>query len=72
MRQKIETALKTIRPFLAADGGSVELIDVAGDVVKLRLSEACGSCPMAAITLKSFVERQLKEQVPGVREVVAV
>ncbi len=72
MREKIEAALKKIRPLLAADGGDVELIDVTGDVVKLRLSGACGSCPMATITLSNLVERQLKEQVPGVREVVAV
>ncbi|KPJ66393.1 MAG: nitrogen fixation protein NifU [Coxiella sp. DG_40] len=72
MRKKIETALNSIRPYLTADGGNVELIDVTGDTVKVRLTGACGTCPMSTMTLKHLVERTLKEQVPEVRTVVTV
>jgi Fe-S cluster biogenesis protein NfuA len=72
MREKIETALNSIRPYLTADGGNVELIDITGDTVKLRLTGACGTCPMSTMTLKHLVERTLKEQVPEVQTVVTV
>jgi Fe-S cluster biogenesis protein NfuA len=72
VREKIEKALNSVRPFLMADGGNVELIDVTGDTVKLRLTGACGTCPMSTMTLKHLVERTLKEQVPEVRSVVTV
>jgi Fe-S cluster biogenesis protein NfuA len=72
MREKIEKALNSIRPYLTADGGNVELIDITGDTVKLRLTGACGTCPMSTMTLKNLVERTLKEQVPEVRSVVTV
>jgi Fe-S cluster biogenesis protein NfuA len=72
MREKVEVALNKIRPYLVADGGDVELIGVTDDVVTLKLLGACGACPMSTMTLKHFVERTLKEQVPEVREVVAV
>ena len=69
---KVEEALRVIRPALQADGGDVELVDVDGGIVKVRLTGACGGCPMSAITLKNGIERLLREQVPGVEEVVAV
>lgn len=72
MRERVEKALNSIRPFLMADGGNVELIDVTGDTVKLRLTGACGTCPMSTMTLKHLVERTLKEQVPEVQTVVTV
>lgn len=72
MRERIEAALNKIRPALQADGGDVQLISVSDGVVKVKLSGACGSCPMAAMTLRMGVERILKEQVPEVKEVVAV
>jgi len=72
MREKVETALDKIRPALQADGGDVELVDVTEGVVKLRLTGACGGCPMAAMTLQHGIERVLKEQIPEVKEVVAV
>jgi Fe-S cluster biogenesis protein NfuA len=72
MREKVEAVLNQIRPNLAADGGDVELIDVSDGVVKLRLTGACGGCPMASMTLKHGVERVLKERLPEVKEVVAV
>lgn len=72
MREKVEAALNDIRPYLRGDGGDVELVDVTDGVVKLRLTGACGGCPMSAMTLKMGIERVLKEQVPEVKEVIAV
>ena len=72
MKEKVEAALAKIRPMLQADGGDVELVEVEGGVVKLRLKGSCAGCPVAAMTLKQGIERVLKEQIPEVKEVVAV
>jgi Fe-S cluster biogenesis protein NfuA len=72
MREKIEKALENIRGFLQQDGGDVELVDVKDGVVKVKLTGACGCCPMASMTLKNGVERALKEAVPEVIRVEAV
>ena len=72
MKEKVEAALALIRPQLQADGGGVELIDVTNGTVQVKLTGACGGCPMAAMTLKQGVERVIKEQVPEVVEVVSV
>jgi len=69
MREKIEEALKHIRPALQADGGDIELVSVEGGVVKVRLRGACGSCPSALMTLKYGVEERLKEEIPEVKSV---
>ena len=72
MKEKVENALNKIRPSLQADGGNVELVDVEEGVVKVRLTGACGGCPMSQMTLKMGIERFLKKEVPEVKEVVAV
>jgi Fe-S cluster biogenesis protein NfuA len=73
MKQKVQEALELIRPALQADGGDVELVDVSADgVVSVKLTGACGSCPMSTMTLKMGIERTLVEKVPGVKEVVQV
>ncbi len=73
LREKIEKALDRVRPMLAADGGNVEFVDVSeAGVVKLRLKGACGSCPMSQMTLKMGIEKVLKQEVPEVKEVIAV
>lgn len=73
MKNKVEAALKNIRPKLQADGGDVQLVDVLENgVVKVKLTGACGSCPMAQMTLKFGIEKYLKEQIPEVREVQSV
>ena len=72
MREKVQAALEQVRPALLADGGDVQLIDVKDGVVTLRLTGACGGCPMASMTLKDGIERVLKEQVPEIKEVLAV
>ena len=72
MKEKIEAALKKIRPMLQADGGDIELVDVSKDgIVKVKLTGACGCCPMSQITLKNAVEQRLKKEVPGIKEVIA-
>lgn len=67
-REKVVEVIDSIRPNLQADGGDIELIDVTEDgTVKVRLKGACRGCPSAAITLKSGVEKILKEQIPEVK-----
>jgi len=72
MNEKIKAALDQIRPALQADGGDVELVGIKDGVVSVKLTGACGGCPMATMTLKKGIERILKEKVPEVKEVVAV
>ena len=71
MEEAVKTALDEIRPKLQADGGDVEFVAVTDDgKVSVRLTGACGGCPMATMTLKMGVEAHLKKNVPGVTEVV--
>jgi len=73
MREQVEAALDKVRPALKRDGGDVELVDVSDDgVIKVRLTGACGGCPMSTMTLKMGIEQVLKEEIPAVKEVVAV
>ena len=72
MQEKVEAALAQIRPSLQADGGDVELVEVSDGVVKLKLTGACAGCPMSTMTLQLGIQRILQEQVPEVKEVVAV
>ncbi|MGA1871660.1 MAG: NifU family protein [bacterium] len=73
MREEVERALDQIRPGLQADGGNIELVDVTDDgVVKVKLTGACGSCPMSTMTLKMGVEAQLKQKVPSIKMVEQV
>jgi len=72
MKDKVEKSLDKIRPTLMADGGNVELVEVKDDVVKVKLTGACGGCPMSQMTLKMGIERHLKNEIPEIKEVVAV
>jgi Fe-S cluster biogenesis protein NfuA len=72
MRETVEKALQKIRPALQADGGDIELIYVVDGIVKVRLTGACGGCPMSQMTLKMGVEKVLKQQVPEVKSVETV
>lgn len=73
MKEKVEEALQGIRPYLQADGGDVELVEVDEDgIVKVRLTGACKGCPMSQMTLQMGVEKNLKEKIPEVKKVVAV
>ena len=74
MRENVENALELVRGYLQADGGDVELVDVIEDegIVRVRLTGACGSCPMSQMTLQMGVERVIKQHVPEIKKVVAV
>lgn len=72
VKPEVEKVLESIRPHLQADGGDVELVDVEGGVVKVRLLGACGGCPMATMTLKGGIEATLKERIPAVVRVESV
>lgn len=70
--ENVETVLDTLRPYLMADGGNVELVELDGPIVRLRLQGACGSCPSSTMTLKMGIERKLRESIPEIAEVVQV
>lgn len=72
MKEEVEKVLDKIRPSLMADGGNVELVEVDKNVVKVKLTGACGGCPMSQMTLKMGIERLLKKEIPEIKEVVAV
>lgn len=67
--ENVETVLDEMRPYLMADGGNVELVEIDGPIVKLRLQGACGSCPSSTMTLKMGIERRLREIIPEIDEV---
>jgi Fe-S cluster biogenesis protein NfuA len=71
-REKVLGELNKIRPALQADGGDVELVDVKDGIVSVKLTGACGGCPMATMTLKQGIERILKSQFPEITQVVSV
>jgi Fe-S cluster biogenesis protein NfuA len=69
-REQVEAALNKVRPTLNADGGDVELVAINDGVVQVRLTGACGHCPMSQLTLKQGVERLLKAEIPEIKQVV--
>lgn len=70
--ENVETVLDELRPYLMADGGNVELVEIEGPVVRLRLQGACGSCPSSTMTLKMGIERKMRDMIPEVSEVEQV
>jgi Fe-S cluster biogenesis protein NfuA len=73
LNEKVLSAIQDVRPSLQADGGDIELVSVSDDgIVSVRLTGACGSCPMSTMTLKMGVENYLKKTIPEVKEVVQV
>jgi len=73
MKARVQEVLNQVRPALQADGGDVELVDVTEDgIVSVKLTGACGSCPMSTMTLKMGIERTLKANIPEIQEVVQV
>ena len=70
--ENVEKVLDELRPFLMADGGNVEVVEIDGPIVKVRLQGACGSCPSSTMTLKMGIERKMRESIPEVSEVVQV
>jgi Fe-S cluster biogenesis protein NfuA len=73
LEERVKSALEDVRPGLQADGGDVEFVSVSDDgVVSVRLTGACGGCPMAKETLKWGIENYLKQEIPEVSSVVGV
>lgn len=72
INQKIEAAIEKIRPYLEADGGNIELIDVTDDVVRVRLLGACSNCSMSQMTMKAGVEESIRKEVPEIKSVIAI
>lgn len=73
IKEKVEEALNKVRPHLLADGGNVELVEVSEDgIVKVRLTGACGSCPMSTMTLQYGVKKAIMDTVPEVKDVIAL
>lgn len=63
-RERIEAVLERLRPFLQADGGDIELVEVAGNSAAVRLTGMCAGCPSAHMTLHVGVETALRDQIP--------
>jgi len=63
-RERIEGVLDRVRPFLRADGGDIELVDVNGNSADVRLTGMCAGCPSAHMTLYLGVETALREEIP--------
>jgi Fe-S cluster biogenesis protein NfuA len=74
MLDKIEEVLNVIRPTLERDGGGIEVVEFnePDGVLKVKFQGACVGCPMSTVTLKMVVESVLKEEIPTIKQVVAV
>ena len=72
MKEQVQSALDDIRPSLQADGGDVELVDVVDGIVKVRLTGACGGCPMSQMTLKQGIETYVRKKIPEIVSVESV
>lgn len=74
MEEKVKEVLDKVRPYLERDGGNVELVEVEDGTgtVKVKLVGACAGCPMSKMTLKNGIEKILKQEIPEVKEVIAV
>lgn len=71
--EKVQEAMEQLRPFLHADGGDMELVEIQDDAtVVVRLLGACSDCSMSMMTLKAGLEEQVKKAVPEVKSVVAI
>ncbi len=69
---KVLEALESIRPFLVSDGGDIELVNVEGDKVFVKLQGNCNGCPMSFSTMKLGVENTVKQFAPEIKEVLSV
>ena len=73
IREKVQGVINLIRPAVQADGGDIELVDVTPDgVVQIRFHGACHGCPSSTMTLQMGIERNLREKVPEVTQVIPV
>ena len=73
LRDRVQAVINLIRPAVQADGGDIELVDVTPEgVVQIRFHGACNGCPSSTMTLHMGIERNLRERVPEVTQVVPV
>ncbi len=72
LRDEVEAALDRIRTGLRVEGGDVQLVGIDDGIVKVKLQGSCAGCPFSQMTLKNFIEKEIKKSVPGVKGVVAV
>lgn len=73
LQQRVEDALNTIRPYLEADGGDVEIVEITSDnIVKLELKGACKTCNMSHMTMRAGIEETIKKSVPEVTGIESV
>jgi Fe-S cluster biogenesis protein NfuA len=73
LQQKVEDALNTIRPYLEADGGDVEVVEITEDqTLKLQLTGACRTCHMSHMTMKSGIEETIRRAVPEIKQIISV
>ncbi len=72
LKRKVEEVLEKVRAGLKAEGGDIELVDIRGDVVYVKLKGACGTCAMSTLTLKNWVEANLKKEIPEITAVYSV
>ncbi|MGA2584253.1 MAG: NifU family protein [Tepidisphaeraceae bacterium] len=72
LKEKVQTVIDLIRPAVQADGGDIELVDVEGGIVHIRFHGACHGCPSSPMTLQMAIERNLREQIPEIRQVIPV
>lgn len=73
LKQKVENVIEQVRPYLQADGGDINFIELTDDnTVNVELTGACGACPFSTMTLKNGVEATLKRVLPEIKEVVAI
>lgn len=72
LKDEVEVALERIRTGLRVDGGDVQLVDIEDGIVKVKLQGSCAGCPFSQMTLKNFIEKELKKSVPGIKGVSSV
>lgn len=71
--EKINSGIEMVRPYLKADGGDVEVVDVTDDLsVKVRLKGACEGCPFSLMTLQAGIEKAIREKFPEMKDLISV
>ena len=72
LKARVEEILDKVRAGLKSEGGDIELVDVRGTVVYVKLKGACGTCPMSSLTMKNWVESSIKKEIPEITSVQSV
>jgi Fe-S cluster biogenesis protein NfuA len=73
LKDKVQSVLNLIRPAVQADGGDIELVDVSSDgIVQIRFHGACHGCPSSTMTLQDGIQRNLREKIPEIKQVLPV